>query len=211
MPIKCLSPHPSVPSTRAASNNPADYDGMLLDVAPRLRRRVRGMLRRFRSFAVDCEDVVQETLLALHAGRNRWNPSLPFEAWATAIAKNKTIDAVRRSCRIAACEAEYAACGQCERPEETLSHLDCLKAVGLLGERERRLLERVSLEGQSVADVASDLGLSTGNARVIMHRAIKRLGRQFQVIRAAAADESRLPQSRRLSGKGRRARAVPPA
>ena len=59
--------------------------------------RLRGFLRRrMQSLPDDVEDLVQETLLALHMQRASYDPTLPISAWVTAIARHKLVDLWRR-------------------------------------------------------------------------------------------------------------------
>jgi RNA polymerase sigma-70 factor (ECF subfamily) len=44
----------------------------------------------------DVEDVVQETLLAIHLKRQTWNEGEAITPWVTAIARHKLIDNLRR-------------------------------------------------------------------------------------------------------------------
>src|SRR4051812_43936867 len=82
---------------RAAMNGDTTaYDRLLSDLALALRAGARRGLARAGRPAEDAEDVVQETLLAIHLKRHTWDPSLPFGPWVRAIARNKLIDALRR-------------------------------------------------------------------------------------------------------------------
>jgi RNA polymerase sigma-70 factor, ECF subfamily len=44
----------------------------------------------------EVEDLVQETLLALHLQRGTYDPTLPVSAWVLAIARHKLVDLWRR-------------------------------------------------------------------------------------------------------------------
>ena len=46
--------------------------------------------------AADCEDIVQETLLAMHLKRDTWDEARPIEPWLRAIARHKLADHLRR-------------------------------------------------------------------------------------------------------------------
>ena len=64
-------------------------------------RRAAGLTRRFAqrriSFGgLDPEDIVQETLLAIHLKRHTWRRDAPVGPWLYAIARFKLIDAFRR-------------------------------------------------------------------------------------------------------------------
>ncbi|HEX4097595.1 MAG TPA: sigma-70 family RNA polymerase sigma factor, partial [Caulobacteraceae bacterium] len=65
----------------------------LLDELSRLLRAFYG--RRCPP-GMDAEDLVQETLIAVHTRRATYDPGQPFTAWAYAIARYKLIDALRR-------------------------------------------------------------------------------------------------------------------
>jgi RNA polymerase sigma-70 factor (ECF subfamily) len=58
---------------------------------------VRGFARRkVMQGGIDPEDIVQETLLAIHMKRHTWRDDAPVTPWLYAIARYKLIDAFRR-------------------------------------------------------------------------------------------------------------------
>lgn len=69
------------------------YTLFLERVAIRVRAYVRARLSQG---GVDPEDVVQETLLAIHLKRHTWMPGAAVMLWVYAIARFKLIDAFRR-------------------------------------------------------------------------------------------------------------------
>ena len=66
----------------------------------RLLDELSGLLRAYYGRrappGVDTEDLVQETLIAVHTRRATYDAGQPFTAWAYAIARYKLIDALRR-------------------------------------------------------------------------------------------------------------------
>ncbi|TIX80485.1 MAG: RNA polymerase subunit sigma, partial [Mesorhizobium sp.] len=67
------------------------------DFLRRTAALVRGFIRRkIVQGGVDPEDVVQETLLAIHVKRHTWRKDLAVLPWVYAIARFKLIDAFRR-------------------------------------------------------------------------------------------------------------------
>ena len=78
---------------RAQSGDEAAYRDCLVRIATRLRAFLR---RRMQSLPDEVEDLVQETLLALHTQRGTYDPTLPVSAWAVAIARHKLVDLWRR-------------------------------------------------------------------------------------------------------------------
>src|SRR5689334_3741572 len=62
-----------------------------------LRGYYRTRLSRAGRGSSDAEDLVQETLMAVHARRESYDPEQPFTPWLYAIARYKLIDHLRRS------------------------------------------------------------------------------------------------------------------
>src|SRR5437899_11664287 len=75
----------------------AAYHGFLTDLSTRLRAYFR---RRLSGLPDEVEDLVQESLLAVHNQRHTYDPEQPLTAWVHAIAKYKLVDLLRRrACR----------------------------------------------------------------------------------------------------------------
>jgi RNA polymerase sigma-70 factor (ECF subfamily) len=55
------------------------------------------------------------------------------------------------------------------------SALDARQMLASLPERQRRIVEGISIEGQSARDVGSRMGMSEGAVRVTLHRALRAL------------------------------------
>lgn len=70
----------------------AAYRQFLQQMATRLRSFYR---RRLSGWPDDVEDLVQDTLLALHNQRHTYQRTQPLTAWVHAIARYKTIDLLR--------------------------------------------------------------------------------------------------------------------
>jgi RNA polymerase sigma-70 factor (ECF subfamily) len=58
--------------------------------------------------------------------------------------------------------------------------LDTRRMLGALDERQRLIVEQISLEGRSAAEVGTQLGMSEGAVRVALHRALKKLAHVFR-------------------------------
>lgn len=79
----------------ALAGDEAAYRRLLSDVAAALRPVARRGLERAGRSGSDAEDIVQETLIALHQKRHTWRPSEPVGPWLRAIARYKLVDALR--------------------------------------------------------------------------------------------------------------------
>ena len=130
-----------------------------------------------------CDDVVQETLLAVHRARHTYDPARPFAPWLYAIVHNRFIDAVRTERRRLLRELEVDAGREAgARPVQERDALmrDVRRAVGGLPENQRRVIELLKFEELSVREVASRLGMSETNVKVTAHRGYRALRRRIE-------------------------------
>lgn len=157
------------------------YRRLLLQLAAWLRAVVRrGLVTAGRSPA-DCEDVVQETLLAMHLKRDTWDPTQPIEPWVRAIARYKLVDHLRRRgfhdhLDIDALAGSLAATAE----PDAAAAIDSQRLMAGLPERQRRIVEEITIEGRRAAEVATRLGMSEGAVRVALHRALKALAAAYR-------------------------------
>ncbi len=137
-------------------------------------------VRRLLGDASDAEDLVQETLIAIHAKRATWDPRQPFTAWAYAVARHKLIDHLRRQGRRPTHPLEEAAELFADHTvEDGAARWDLGRCLSLLPPRQRRLIEDVRLRGLSVAEAADRHGYSVAAAKVSLHRSMKSLNARF--------------------------------
>ena len=142
----------------------------------------------------DAEDLVQETLIAIHAKRATWDPSQSFTGWAYAIARHKLVDHLRRQGRRPTHPLEEASALFAEHTvEDGATIADLGRCLSLLPARQRRLIEDVRLKGLSVTEAAERHGYSVTAAKVSLHRSLKTLTARFAEPRTqtgGAADEN---------------------
>lgn len=141
-----------------------------------LTAALRGYFAR-RAHPAEAEDLVQETLIAIHAKRETYDPSQPLTAWVYGIARYKLIDEFRRAKRRAQVPLEDAEhlFAHDER-EELTARRDVEKLLAKLPDAKRALVRAIKLDGASVAETAAKSGQSEGSVKVSVHRAIKSLG-----------------------------------
>ncbi|CDX34070.1 RNA polymerase, sigma-24 subunit, ECF subfamily [Mesorhizobium sp. ORS 3359] len=153
------------------------------DFLHRIAALVRGFVRRkVVQGGVDPEDVVQETLLAIHVKRHTWRPDAPVLPWVYAIARFKLIDAFRRRGRRIEVEIDEIAETFAEPETETVSERDINRALEGLPPTQRSVVSSISVDGHSIGETAAKLGVSETAVRVSLHRGLaaiaKRFGRQ---------------------------------
>jgi len=156
--------------------------GMAGDAAAyrKLLSALTGHLRAYFARRVSpaaAEDLVQESLIAMHSRRATYDPAQPFTAWVYGIARYKLIDEYRREKRRAVVSLDEAPeLFAHDDAEEALARRDVEKLLARLPQAKRKLVRDVKIEGHSVADTAAASGLSESAVKVTVHRALKSLG-----------------------------------
>jgi RNA polymerase sigma-70 factor (ECF subfamily) len=136
--------------------------------------------RRLFDGGADAEDLVQETLIAIHAKRMTWDRRQPFSGWAFAIARHKLIDHLRRQGRRPTDQIDEASDLFADHTvEDGATQADLSRCLSLLPARQRRLIEDVRLKGMTVAEAAANHGYTVTAAKVSIHRSMKSLNARF--------------------------------
>jgi RNA polymerase sigma-70 factor, ECF subfamily len=138
----------------------------------------RGLYRAGRGLD-DIEDIVQETLLAVHLKRHTWDSREPLEPWVRAIAHHKLVDMLRRRgfhqhLSIDDYFDQLAATPDASTVATTTDMLSILTPAA------RHIVESMSMEGCSAREVGNRLGMSEGAVRVALHRALRRLAAAYR-------------------------------
>lgn len=150
------------------------------DFLHRIAAVVRGFARRkIVQGGVDPEDVVQETLLAIHVKRHTWRDDAPVLPWVYAIARFKLIDAFRRRGRRIEIEIDDIAETFAEPEAETVSERDINRALDGLPPAQRSVVSAVSVEGRSIGETAAKFGITETAVRVSLHRGLAAIARRF--------------------------------
>ncbi len=151
------------------------YAGFLVRVAA----LVRGFVRRRTQGGIDPEDVVQETLLAIHLKRHTWREDAPVLPWVYAISRYKLIDAFRRRGRRIEVDVDDFADSIAQPEAETLSERDLSRALEGLPPGQRSVVSAISVDGRSIGETAGQLGMSEGAVRVALHRGLAAIAKRF--------------------------------
>ena len=162
------------------------YEALLRLAIPAIRRYVRRQWPGVQS--ADLDDIVQETLISLHAVRHTFQVGRPFLPWLFAIARHRLADHRRASYRRAARERGL------EPMDETYSEpaantvfewpltLDALgKAIAQLPAKQRQAAELIGLRDMSLREASVASGTSVASLKVASHRAIRSLRRALGV------------------------------
>jgi RNA polymerase sigma-70 factor (ECF subfamily) len=165
---------------RAQSGESSSYTQLLSSISHLLRSFMR---RRMQTHPNDVEDLVQETLMAIHQKRHTYDSQQPLTAWVFAIGRYKWIDHLRAHGRrtpamediddwadVLSTESESADCD---------SRHDLSLMLAELPEKQRLAIEHTRLQGLSIAQTASLMGQSEAAVKVNVHRGLKTLSQRW--------------------------------
>lgn len=151
------------------------YCEFLTVLAPHLRGFFR---KRLGALGDDAEDLVQETLIAVHVQRHTYDADQPLTAWVHALARYKMIDFLRRHGRRAMVTEpldELADLLAVHDDQAGEARIDLEKLLGQLPERQRVPIVCTKIEGLSVLETAERTGQSSSAVKVNVHRGLKAL------------------------------------
>jgi RNA polymerase sigma-70 factor (ECF subfamily) len=151
------------------------YRNFLQATSMHLRAFLRHRLSRWPD---EVEDLVQESLLAIHNQRLTYDVSVPLTSWMFAITKYKLIDWLRRHARREqhndpiGDEQELFSSADEEARE---AQRDLTVLLARLPEQQQRAIRHTKLDGWSVRETAAALDISEASVKVAVHRGLKTL------------------------------------
>jgi RNA polymerase sigma-70 factor (ECF subfamily) len=162
----------------AQAGDQAAYASLLVMLTAVTRR-----FARIRLGAVPwIDDVVQETLMTVHAARQTYDPQRPFAPWFYALASSRLIDVLRRERRVTSREIaddslpEAPGAGDA-RANDEIDVKAIHAAMAALPARQREVIEGLKFQDQSVREVAGRLRMSESAVKVTAHRGYRALRR----------------------------------
>ena len=148
------------------------YRALLTALAPLLRSYFG---HRLRGAANDVEDLVQETLIAVHTRRATYDRHRPFSSWFYAIARYKLIDHQRRDRHHVTIEGLEDILATEGFEDAVAARMDIDRLLGTLPVKQARAIRETKIDGLSVAEAAQRGGISEADVKVSVHRGLKRL------------------------------------
>lgn len=159
----------------ARAGDEAAYRAALVLMAGRLRAYYQ---RRLGSRQEEAEDLVQETLLAIHLKRETHDPALPVSNWLYAIARYRLTDHWRRQGRRPVDElneAQHEAPDGAEGAVAAMARHDLGRLMAGLPLAQREAINLVKVQGFSTEEAAARMGISVTALKVRVHRGLQRL------------------------------------
>jgi len=175
--LPALEPDPDAAPTAAER---AAFERLFSEFAP----RVKGFFLRRGVDGAAAEELVQEVMLTVWAKARRYDPArAPLSTWVFTIARNKHIDAYRRSRRpepdpedpcwqprvVERGQWPDAQAGAQRRQEVLRGALDTL------AEEQREVLVLLYMRGMTMAEAADTVGVPLGTIKSRTRRAIEAL------------------------------------
>ena len=165
---------------RAQSGDASSYTQLLSSISQLLRGFMR---RRMQTHPNDVEDLVQETLMAIHQKRHTYDSQQPLTAWVYAIARYKWIDHLRVHGRRTPAMEDIDDFAEVLSTESDSDHSDTRHDLVLmlaeLPEKQRVAIEHTRLQGLSIAQTAAATGQSEAAVKVNVHRGLKALSERW--------------------------------
>lgn len=135
-----------------------------------------------------CEDLVQETLLAIHAKKSLYDESQPLLPWVYAIARYRMIDYFRSNARKSKntiAVQDFSEMSSKEFESDTNPEREYFDAesqvrafedlLGELPERQRQMVILAKVEEVPLSEIAMRYNMKLSAVKVAIHRAIKSL------------------------------------
>ncbi len=163
---------------RGLGGEAAAHGLLLVELSVLLRRFYA---KRWSGDPGDVEDLVQETLIAVHVRRESYDIDKPFTAWAFAMARYKLVDEFRRrgsSTTVSLDDVDELL--SADGSESVAAAMDIDRLLSELSAQQRLAIQQVRLEGLTTEEAAERSGLTRTNVKVSVHRGLKKLWRLVQ-------------------------------
>jgi RNA polymerase sigma-70 factor (ECF subfamily) len=136
---------------------------------------LRHFYRRRIHDETEIEDLVQETLIAVHTRRASYDRERPFTPWLFSIARYKMIDHFRRLRATDPIEDLSDLLGVEGFEEASNASIDIEKLLDMLPPKQARAIRHTRIDGLSVAEAAAADHLGESDVKVSVHRGLKAL------------------------------------
>ena len=161
----------------ALNGNDVAYRKLLEELSSLLKPYFR---RHLFNGLTEVDDLVQETLLAIHTKRITFNPDMALLPWVLAIARYKLVDYLRRVKR----QASIPVDDELVMPDQARANearMDVDALLGSLPGRTASLIRNVKIEGQSIDEAARQNKMSQSAVKVAIHRGLGVLAQRLGV------------------------------
>jgi RNA polymerase sigma factor (sigma-70 family) len=152
------------------------YAALLAELVPMLRsffsRRLRG--------GTDVEDLVQETMIAIHTRRASYDRDRAFAPWAYSIARYKMIDHFRRTRVTVPLEDLRDVLASEGFEAATSARMDVDRLLGELSPKQATIIRQTKLEGLTITEAADRGAISESDVKISVHRGFLTLAKRLR-------------------------------
>ncbi len=120
------------------------------------------------------EDLVQDTLLTLHAKRQTFDPHYSFGPWIAAVARHRWIDHLRATLKYVETQLDDNFLYQ-ETERDACAKHDVKALLKLIPPPQAKVIELVKLRELSIEEVSKQTGHSPSSVKVMVHRGMKKM------------------------------------
>lgn len=140
---------------------------------------LRRFYRRRLADAATVEDLVQESLIAIHTRRASYDRDRPFLPWAYALARYKLIDRLRQTRSFVSIDETEWLHDERDAAAASDARSDLDRMLGTLPAKQAAVIRATKLDGLSVAEAAVREEITESDVKVSVHRGLRALGRRF--------------------------------
>lgn len=164
---------------RAQAGDNVAYEKFLLETSAELRRFFSSRLVN----GEQREDVLQETLFAIHKARHTYLPERPLSPWLYSIAKYKLTDFFRKNMVLLGRELSVEEIPEFALELDMSSHKidDVEAAYARLPTKQKKIIGLLKFENLSVKEVAAKLGISESAVKITAWRGYKEIRRTLGI------------------------------
>ncbi|MDQ2878559.1 MAG: sigma-70 family RNA polymerase sigma factor [Pseudomonadota bacterium] len=128
----------------------------------------------------DIDDLMQETLIAVHTRRGTYDRARPFTAWMFAIARYKMIDHFRRNRRTVSIDGLEEMLVAEGFEDSSGARMDVEQLLQTLPAKQARMIRATRIDGLSVAEAAARDAIGESDVKISVHRGLKMLMARVQ-------------------------------
>lgn len=120
------------------------------------------------------EDLIQDTLLTLHAKRQTFDSRYLFGPWIAAVARHRWIDHMRATLKYVETQLEDDYPSQ-ETERDICAKHDVKILLKLIPSPQAEVIELVKLKEFSIEEASKQTGHSSSSVKVMIHRGMKKM------------------------------------
>lgn len=153
----------------------ASHSALLIAFVPLLRAFYA---RRMSDGGGNIEDLVQETLIAVHTRRATYDHQRAFSAWLFSIARDKMIDLFRRSGRLRQLDDLNTTLAAAGFEEASNARIDVDRLLLRLPPKLASAIRETRIDSLRTAEAAHSTGIGESDVKVSVHRGVRALAKR---------------------------------